>query len=235
MKLKEFLIGNIPAILWGDKSTKLVIAVHGNMSSKSDVPIAVLAEEAVPLGYQVLSFDLPEHGERKTEPTLCKVQTCVAELEEVIKFAKQQVSSISLIANSMGAYFSLLAYKDEDIKQNLFLSPVVDMERIINNIMGWFNISEEQLYKEKVVPTPIGQTLYWDYYQYVKNNPIEKCNAPTAILYGKKDEICEYDYVSSFTKKYNCKLDISEISGHYFHTKEDIKIYRDWIRMNIAK
>ncbi len=64
--LKEnILIDDIPAILWGNDSTEIFIAVHGNMSSKSDIPIRILAEKVVPLGYQVLSFDLPEHGEKK--------------------------------------------------------------------------------------------------------------------------------------------------------------------------
>lgn len=72
---KEFKIDNIPTILWGADSQRLFIAVHGNMSSKSDNPIIILAEEAVSLGYQVLSFDLLEHGDRKNESTLCKVET----------------------------------------------------------------------------------------------------------------------------------------------------------------
>lgn len=65
MVKQNLLIENIPAILWGEKSTKIMVAVHGNMSNKTDVPIAMLAEEAIPLGYQVLSFDLPQHGDRK--------------------------------------------------------------------------------------------------------------------------------------------------------------------------
>lgn len=44
---------------------KIFIAVHGNMSNKEDAVIQILAEEADRKGYQVLSFDLPEHGERK--------------------------------------------------------------------------------------------------------------------------------------------------------------------------
>ncbi len=60
----SFKISNIPAVLWGDKSEKIFIAVHGNMSNKEDAVIQILAEEADRKGYQVLSFDLPEHGER---------------------------------------------------------------------------------------------------------------------------------------------------------------------------
>ena len=49
--------------LWGEPSDRLFIAVHGNMSSKDDDAIVIFAEEATDKGYQVLSFDLPEHGE----------------------------------------------------------------------------------------------------------------------------------------------------------------------------
>ena len=47
----KFKINNIPAVLWGEKSEKLFIAVHGNMSNKEDTVIEILAEEAVKKGY----------------------------------------------------------------------------------------------------------------------------------------------------------------------------------------
>lgn len=58
-------IHNIPSAVWGPSSEKVILAVHGNLSSKTDTPIRLLAETAVQKGYQVLSFDLPEHGDRK--------------------------------------------------------------------------------------------------------------------------------------------------------------------------
>jgi len=232
--LKEnILIDDIPAILWGNDSTKIFIAVHGNMSSKSDIPIRILAEKVVPLGYQVLSFDLPEHGDRKNSSKLCKVQNCVSDLKKILEFAHTKSNTISLWANSMGAYFSLLAYKDEVLKQSLFLSPVLDMSRLIQNMMKWFDITEEHLCREKEISTPIGQILYWDYYQYVIKNPIIKWGSPTSILYGKKDELCEYDVLSTFITKFNCDLAVSNASEHYFHTEEDLNIYGKWLEKNI--
>ncbi|MCG2730636.1 MAG: alpha/beta hydrolase, partial [Acetobacterium sp.] len=70
---QDLKINGIPAILWGEKARKLFIAVHGNMSSKADAVIVILAEKATQLGYQVPSSDLPEHGERRNDPTPCKV------------------------------------------------------------------------------------------------------------------------------------------------------------------
>jgi len=230
---QKLTIDGIPAIIWGENSPKVFIAVHGNMSNKSDEVIVILAEKASQLGYQVLSFDLPEHGERKNDPTPCKVQNCVKDLAAIMECAKTKWDEISLFACSMGAYFSLLAYKDDDLSQCLFLSPVVDMERIINNMMSWFSISAAQLQAEKEVATPIGQVLYWDYYCYVKEHPINSWNKPTAILYGSDDDLCEFDTVSNFAQQFNCELTVMEHGEHYFHTEEQLAFFSRWIENHI--
>lgn len=54
-------------VIWGENSAKLFIAVHGNMSNKTDAVIVTVAEKLTQLGYQVLNFDLPEHGEHKNK------------------------------------------------------------------------------------------------------------------------------------------------------------------------
>jgi alpha-beta hydrolase superfamily lysophospholipase len=235
MKKQDFKLKGIPAVLWGDKSDKIFIAVHGNMSNKTDNIIAEFAKTASEYGYQVLSFDLPEHGDRKNENIPCKVQNCVKDLTEIINYVKESSKKISLFACSMGAYFSLLAYKEEKLDQSLFLSPVVNMEKIIENMMLWSGVSKERLEKEKEIMTPMGQMLYWDYYCYVKSHPVSEWHSPTAILYGSKDEICEFSEVSRFSEKFNCNFQIMDNGEHYFHTEEQIKFFTDWVNKLIIK
>ncbi len=234
MKKIHFTIEGIPAILLGEPSENLFIAVHGNMASKDDEVIEIFAEEAVTKGYQVLSFDLPEHGDRKNEACACNVQNCVRDLTAIAGYAQTISRHMSLFACSMGAYFSLLAYKELALKQCLFLSPVVNMERIINNMMQWFNVSEDRLKAEKEIETPIGQTLYWDYYSYVKSHPIHIWNKPTAILYGSDDDISESDVVSEFARKYRCKLQVLEHGEHYFHTDQQLHYLKQWLRDHVS-
>ena len=155
-------IDGIPSILWGPASDQLLITVHGNQSNKADTVIHIAAEIAVQKGYQVLSFDLPEHGDRKEEKRLCNAQNCVEDLAIIMKYARTLSSNISIFGCSIGAYFCMLAYEDEPIQKALFLSPVVDMARLIRNMMVWFHVSEEQLEKEQEISTPINK-LYWDY------------------------------------------------------------------------
>lgn len=229
MKQTSFSIGHIPALLWGESTGRLLLAVHGNLSHKADTVIALLAQCALPHGYQVLSFDLPEHGDRTGEPTLCKVQTCVQELHTVMAYAKTLAAEISLFGCSFGAYFGLLAYCGESIRRALFLSPVVDMERLIHNMMTWCSVSEERLRAEEEVSTPSGQTLYWDYYQYVKAHPISHWNVPTAILHGSADSLCEREVVEGFAHCFGCDLTVLEAGEHFFHTPEQLDFYQKWL------
>ena len=233
MKRVNLMIEGIPAILWGETSDKLFIAIHGNMSSKDDDVIVIFAEEAIDKGYRVISFDLPEHGDRMGENYACKVQNCINDLAAISEYAQTMSRSISVFACSMGAYFSLLAYETLPLKQCLFLSPVLNMEQIINNMMVWFNISEDRLKTEKEIETPIGQTLYWDYYCYVKSNPIDTWDKPTAILYGSDDNVSEFTVVSEFVERFPCKLYVLEHGEHYFHTDEQLRYYRGWLKDNI--
>ena len=50
-----------------------------------------------------------------------------------------------LIANSIGAYFSLISLADKKITKAMLISPIVDMERLILDMMLWANVSEEEL------------------------------------------------------------------------------------------
>ncbi len=73
----------------GDISEKVFIAIHGNMSNKEDDTIVIFAEQAIKLGYQVISFDLPEHGERDKEDIPCKIQVCVKKLALVMLYGSK--------------------------------------------------------------------------------------------------------------------------------------------------
>ncbi|MEG2338071.1 MAG: alpha/beta hydrolase [Clostridium sp.] len=230
---ENFYINNIPTTLWGEKSNHVFIAVHGNMSHKEDSVIEILAETAVDLGYQVLSFDLPEHGDRKSNSILSKVEPCINELKQIYSYTENRWTSKSLFACSMGAYFSLLSYPEFIFKQALFLSPVVNMDLIITNIMSWFNITEDNLRHSKTISTPIGQTLYWEYFCFVKENPITSWNIKTSILYGSDDNLCDYKTIQNFTKKYKCDLSIMPKGEHFFHTKEQLEVFHKWINSNI--
>ena len=156
-------------------------------------------------------------------------ENCINDLRLIIDYAKTNYNEINIWACSIGAYFSLLAYKDENIKQCLFLSPVVNMEIIIDNMMKWSNTTERKLKEKQEIRTDFGQTLYWDYYLYVKENPITQWNKETYILYGDKDNMQDKNVIQKFSNNFNCELTILKSGEHYFHTEKQLNCYKNWL------
>ena len=90
MICKRVEIDTIPACVWGMASTRVIVAVHGNMASKTDTATAHLAEFAAQAGWQVLSFDLPEHGDRKGRELPCTMPQCVEDTRKIWAYAQRR-------------------------------------------------------------------------------------------------------------------------------------------------
>ena len=136
---------------------------------------------------------------------------------------------ISIIANSIGAYFTMLSLINKNIEKAFFISPIVDMEKLITDMMFLENITEEELYKKKEIKTSFGEILSWDYLTFVRKNPIE-WNVPTYILYGEKDNLTSYETILNFTNKSKANLTIMRDGEHWFHTDEQIEFLNNWIK-----
>ena len=137
-----------------------------------------------------------------------------------------------LIANSIGAYFSLISLADKKIEKAMLISPIVDMERLILDMMTRANVSEEELSIKKEIETPFGETLSWEYLSYVRKNPIH-WNIPTGILYAEKDNMTSISTITDFSKKINANITVMSGGEHWFHTKEQMDFLDNWIKSNI--
>lgn len=154
------------------------------------------------------------------------------EFSEFFDSTVSQYDNIYLIANSLGAYYSILALSDKKIKKAMFISPIVDMEKVILNMMKMSNVSEEKLYKEKEISTSFGETLSWDYLSYVRDNSIE-WNVPTDILYAENDFLTSLETMTNFIDKTNSRLTIMKNGEHYFHTEEQMYFSDNWFEKYI--
>lgn len=232
MKTEKQTIGAIPALLWGESSDKIYIYVHGKLGCKEEAES--FAQIACAKGWQVLSFDLPGHGERKQELDRFVPWCVIPELEEVLQYVSEGRSHTGLFANSIGAWFSLLSFGDKPLEKALFVSPVLDMEELIRNMMQWASVSPELLEEKREIPTTFGETLSWEYYTYAKEHPIKKWDCPTEILYAGKDNMTKRSTVDAFVKRFLCGLTVMEDGEHWFHTKEQLALLEKWARKYIA-
>lgn len=140
-------------------------------------------------------------------------------------------NEVVLIANSIGAYFSLISISlyGNFIKKAMFISPVVDMEQLILDIMKKAGVFEKELSLKKIINTSFGESLSWEYLSYVRNNPI-KWNIPSSILYGKNDNITSLKIISDFAKRINADLTVMDNGEHRFYTEEQMIFMDNWFK-----
>lgn len=231
MKTQKVAIGNIPTIIWGEPSENVYIHVHGKMSSKEYAEqFAVIADKK---GYQTLSFDLPEHGERsEVHEYRCDIWNGMHDLTAIANYAFSKWKRVSLYACSLGAYFSLNTYANKPFENCLFQSPIIDMEHMIRQMFAWNGVTEEMLCEKKEIATPF-EPLRWDYFQYVLQHPIQKWDIPTSILYGGRDNLQTHEIIKAFSDRHDCKLTVSKDSEHPFMAQDDFEIVASWLEENI--
>ena len=135
---------------------------------------------------------------------------------------------VTLIANSIGAYFAMHALSNCRIERAYFISPMVDMEKLIADMMVRANVTEYELCDKKEIQTAFGETLSWEYFCYAKQNPVV-WNVPTHILYGEKDNLTSYETMLEFANKINATLTVMKNGEHWFHTEEQMQFLDKWI------
>lgn len=126
------------------------------------------------------------------------------EIHDAVEELKSKYENVILIANSIGAFFSMNAGIDKLIQKAYFISPVVDMERLN------------------------GYELTGEWLLYVRSHPI-RWNVPTHILYGNRDHLTSFETVSAFAKKHKATLTIMDGGEHWFHTEEQMQFLDNWM------
>ena len=136
------------------------------------------------------------------------------EIRIAVEELKGKYENVILIANSIGAFFSMIATPhfdhrsknagiDEMIQKAYFISPIVDMDKLITDMMKWANVTELELESKGVIHTDFGEDLSWDYLSYVRNHPIT-WSVPTQILYGSNDHLTSLETITDFASIHNC-------------------------------
>ena len=198
----------------------LVVYVHGRGGSAGE------AEHYRPLfdGCEVVGFDY-------------RAQTPWEAREEFPHFfesLRSNCDSLTLIANSIGAFFSMTSLSARYVDRALFISPVVDMERLIADMMARANVTEDELRARKEIPVGFGETLSWDWLRDVRNHPIQ-WTVPTRILYGSRDNLTSPETMSAFAARINAQLTVMPGGEHWFHTPEQMRFLDKWIKESVFR
>lgn len=192
----------------------IMIYVHGKGGSAAEAEhYKALFPEA-----EVLGFDY-----RAQTPWEAK-----AEFPQFFEKQRKQCDRLTLAANSIGAFFSMSSLDETLIDRAYFISPVVDMKNLIENIMLWTGVSERELAEKQEIPTQFGETLSWAYLTYVREHPV-LWQVPTRILYGAHDNLTSLETIRAFAEKTGAELTVMPDGEHWFHTERQMQFLDQWI------
>lgn len=194
---------------------KLMIYIHGKGGSYQESK----RFRTVCAGYDVIGIDYDDNLPWIVQP-------------KIKRYYDEQVetySHISIIAESIGAYFAMLSLQECNIHKAYFISPVLDMETLIMDMMQWANVTEDELHKQGEIPTDFGETLSWDYLKFVREHPITWL-VPTDILYAEHDHLTSRKTVDTFASNHYVQLTVMEGGEHWFHTDEQLTFLERWMK-----
>lgn len=126
----------------------------------------------------------------------------------------------------------MLALQAKPLRGALLLSPVVDMENLITNMMQWANVSEAQLKEAGEISTDFDETLSWQYPCWVREHPY-RWKVPTQVLYGAMDNLTSRAVLEQFKQRTGAHLTIMEEGEHWFHTELQLAVLQEWERAHI--
>lgn len=155
------------------------------------------------------------------------------EIRAEVNRLKKEYDRVTLIANSIGAYFSMCAGIDGLIDKAYFISPIVDMERLILDMLLRAGATEDELKAKGAIRTAAGEELSWDYLRYVRDHPV-KWEVPTQILCGSRDGLTSRETFAAFAALRGASLTVMEGGEHWFHTREQMRFLDAWIRRREA-
>lgn len=136
---------------------------------------------------------------------------------------------VCLIANSIGALFSMSTLSDRKVEKAFFISPIVNMERLISDMMLWANVTEAELKEKGIIETAFGEPLSWDYLCWARKHPIS-WDIPTRILYGNKDYLQSIQTMRAFAEQIGAEITVMDGGEHWFHTEEQMRFLDNWIQ-----
>ena len=194
---------------------EIVIYVHGKGGSAAEAghyrPLFPDAE--------VVGFDYRAQSPWEAE----------AEFPPFFAAQRKRCDRLTLIANSIGAFFSMSALDAALVDRAYWISPVVDMEKLIGDMLQRAGVREQELAEKQEIPTAFGETLSWKYLTYVRAHPIA-WHVPTRILYGGRDTLTSRKTIDAFSARTGASLTVMEDGGHWFHTAEQLAFLDRWIR-----
>lgn len=219
---------------------RIVLGVHGLGGSMEDEIQAGIAEEMTLFGGVSVRFDLPCHGENRSDVNILSLQPCLDTLVAVAADAKQrfpQVEQLCIFASGFGAYLTLLSLpRLQQLSGSIRMviqTPSVCMHA---TLLAMLRLSRETLRamerKTLAAPKPF-EVTYSFYEELLQNVALTTYDQPMLILHGEADDYIHMSDIRAFRSvNEGAKLVIIPGTSHRFLEEGAwdmvLDLTRDW-------
>ena len=135
--------------------------------------------------------------------------------------------SAAISGPSPEAWLAMQALQTQQPEKALLVSPIVDMEKLILDLMQQAGVTEEQLRTAGEIPTAMGETLSWPYLCWAREHPLH-WKVPTQVLYADTDPLTGHTAMEQFRQQTGAHLTILEGGEHWFHTETQLAALQGW-------
>jgi surfactin synthase thioesterase subunit len=127
----------------------------------------------------------------------------------------------------------MLAFNGDELCKALLVSPILDMEKLICDMMARAGVMENELQEKGEITTKFGETLSWRYLTWVRKHPVNNWSCPTAVLYAGQDNMTSRETVDAFVAEKHAALTVMENGEHWFHTPQQMEVLTAWEQENM--
>lgn len=182
IKLK---IAGIPAVLYGKRSRKVYLYVHGKTAAQRGCP---LCPHSLP--GRLAGSGCRSAGARhpKKQPGKAGAVGGYPGVASGLRPDAAGMEADSCVRGQHRCVVCHAALQTQTPEKALLVSPVVDMEKLILDLMQQAGVTEEQLHAAGEIPTAMGETLSWPYLCWVREHPLH-WKVPTQVLYADTDPL----------------------------------------------
>ena len=205
---EALVLDGVPALRWGGPGGRAVVGVHGQFGDKRDPVMARCAEVIASHGDHLITFDLPTHGERR-DGTAFTAMAASGEVRSFVQLAREEATEVSLLAISVGAYVALCDMPSRTFERAWLVSPLLDLERYVRDVMSACSVTDERLEAETVVDTPRA-SLSWPDLCFLMEHPV-RLDMPSWTIRGDGDDVVPREALSRFLSAPGAEL--VEIAG----------------------
>ena len=206
----------------------VVLGIHGFGGSKNSGVLAALRKALADNGYATVTFDLPAHGDNRTDEPL-RLDQCVDAVADAVAYARTPGKPLSVFATSFGAYLTLVHIAEEKgtYDRVVLRAPAVYMDETFARLVSWNDHPEAEVWNMSHDDQPLWvDRTFAEALRTHRPEDMQFGIDRIEVLQGTLDDVVDWHKNADFFARHfgdKCRIHYLEGLGHAARTPRDVQ------------